>query len=441
MANHNKFEIRSTKHGTNPKKRNFKSSVCGVSSLGKFEFGVCFGFRISCFEFLRVLIALSLCFYAASPSWADEPIVATTPGLPCQTCMPGCVNGCQPQIQGVDCLQGNGCGEVHWKSWGPIPWQAFGQGEYVGPPRPAHVPEYRLRVDDQIEFVFRLKRDEVSGPYLLDVGDEIQIESLIDEKLNRKVIVQPDGTVDLLLLGAVRVIRRTSDQIRDDLNEKYKKFYRITDINVTRVKTQAKADDLLQSVNNRFFSGGQGKQVRVTPEGTVALPSIGVVPAQGLTLDEIGREVNERYRQIADGLELTPILLSRAPRYVYVTGEVRSPGRFEMVAPTTAMQALALAGGRVNGGNMREIVVFRRAEDWRLIATKLDLNGAWNGRRPVPSDEIWLRDSDVVAVPRMPIRQFDDLVELYMTRGVYAAFPINFGYFWNSTSTVATVGP
>src|SRR5262245_7342605 len=101
----------------------------------------------------------------------------------CQSCGPGAA--CPPPIAGVDCAMGNGCGEPHWKAWGPIPWQAFAQGEYTGPARLPHVPEYRLRVDDEIEFVYRQKRDELSRPYLLDVGDEIQIESLIDEKLNR----------------------------------------------------------------------------------------------------------------------------------------------------------------------------------------------------------------------------------------------------------------
>jgi polysaccharide export outer membrane protein len=337
---------------------------------------------------------------------------------------------------------GNGCGEPHWNAWGPIPWQAFGQGEYVGPARLPHVQEYRIRVDDLIEFVYRLKRDEVSGPYLLDVGDEIQIDSLIDEKLNRRVTIQPDGTVDLLLLGSVKVSRRTADEVRNDLNERYKKFYRITDINVTRVLTQVKANDFLQSVNNRFFTGGQGKQVRVTPEGTISLPSIGVVPAQGLTLDELRREVHERYVQTFDGLEMTPILVTRAPRFVYVLGEVRNPGRFDLQQPTTVMMALSLAGGRVNGGNFREVVVFRRAEDWRLLATRIDINGAINGTRPAPSDEIWLRDSDIVVVPRTPIRRLDDLIELYMTRGVYSAFPIFFSYTIGSGSgSVITPAP
>jgi len=262
---------------------------------------------------------------------------------------------------------------------------------------------------------------------------------LIDPTLNRDVTIQPDGTIDALLIGQVRVVRSTAAEARADLNERYKQFYKTPDMNVTRLKTQTSVEDLIQAVNNRFFSGGQGKLVRVTPEGTVSLPSIGVIPAQGLTLEEIRQEVDARYRQIVSGLEVTPILSARAPRFIYVVGEVKNPGRFEMAGPTTAMQSLALAGGWINGGNLRQIVVFRRAEDWRLLATKLDIRGPLYGERPAPSDEIWLRDSDVVVIPKTPIRRADDLIELFMTRGVYSAFPVSFFYGLRSGSTVTAV--
>ena len=68
-------------------------------------------------------------------------------------------------------------------------------------------------------------------------------------------------------------------------------------------------------------------------------------------------------------------------------------------------------------------------------ATKIDIRGALYGERPSPSDEIWLRDSDIVVVPKMPIRRTDDLIELYLSRGVYS-FPIGFGYSLNGTSSV-----
>ncbi|HEX5102918.1 MAG TPA: polysaccharide biosynthesis/export family protein, partial [Pirellulaceae bacterium] len=245
-------------------------------------------------------------------------------------------------------------------------------------------------------------------------------------------------TVDLMLIGQARVVGRSAEDVRDDLNQRYKKFYKVADINVTRLKTQTRLEDLRAAVDSRFFSGGQGKRVRVTPEGTISLPSIGVVPAQGLSLDEVKAEVDARYSEVVDGLEVTPILAQRAPRFIYVVGEVRNPGRFDLQGPTTVMQSIALAGGWNNGGNLRQIVVFRRAEDWRLLATKIDIRGGLYGERPAPSDEIWLRDSDVVVVPKMPIQRFDDVAELIFARGIYRVLPVGFGYQLSNATTLAT---
>ena len=134
-------------------------------------------------------------------------------------------------------------------------------------------------------------------------------------------------------------------------------------------------------------------------------------------------EVNARYAQIVPGIEVTAVLGQRAPRFIYIVGEVDQPGRVELVGPTTVIQAIALAGGWNNGANLSNIVVFRRAEDWRLLATKVDVQGALYGARPAPSDEIWLRDSDIVIVPQTPIRVLNDAIELIFTNGLYAAAP------------------
>ena len=142
-----------------------------------------------------------------------------------------------------------------------------------------------------------------------------------------------------------------------------------------------------------------------------------------MTLAEIGREVNARYRLNIRGVEVTPVLITRAPRFIYVVGEVDQPGRFDLVGPTTALQAVALAGGFEDGGNLRQVVVFRRDQNWRLTATKLDLAGALLGKKPHPSDEIWLRDSDIVLIPQKPIQRLSEAVNLYLASTLYAIFP------------------
>ena len=142
-----------------------------------------------------------------------------------------------------------------------------------------------------------------------------------------------------------------------------------------------------------------------------------------MTLEELNMELNARYARLVPGIEVTSVLSQRAPRFIYIVGEVVQPGRVELVGPTTAIQAIALAQGWNNGANLRNVVIFRRAEDWRLLATKVDLQGALLGNRPAPSDEIWLRDSDIVIVPKAPIKVINDAIELIFTNGIYAAAP------------------
>jgi polysaccharide export outer membrane protein len=79
---------------------------------------------------------------------------------------------------------------------------------------------------------------------------------------------------------------------------------------------------------------------------------------------------------------------------------------------------------------LRQVVVFRRGEDWRLMATMLDVQGPLYGRRPTPADEIWLNDSDIVVLPKTPIKAVDEFIEQFFTRGLYSAFPqFSFGQF------------
>jgi polysaccharide export outer membrane protein len=279
-------------------------------------------------------------------------------------------------------------------------------------------------VNDQLEFVYLLTREKSLEPYQLYVGDVIQISSAIDSSLSQEdITILSDGTISLSLIGRVRVAGKTVSDLQRELNDKYTKYVKNPAIVVQVTESDTPLRDLIQSVDATAGQGGQVRQATVSPDGTVQLPLVGSVPAIGLTLGEIGREINARYRLKLRGVEVTPILIERAARFVYVVGEVDQPGRFEMVGPTSAMQAVALAGGFEQGGNLRQIIVFRRDQNWRLTATKLDLNGALLGKKPHPSDEIWLRDSDIVLIPKRPIQRFSEAVNLYLASTLYAIFP------------------
>ena len=346
-------------------------------------------------------------------------------------------------IWGVDGTAGAGRGEPGWESRGHVNWQAYAQGEYVGHARTAHVPEYRIRVDDKVSFVFRLTRESHDGPYALQVGDTIRVESLTgdaagggsadggQDNIRRELIIQPDGTISLPLLGQGRAAHLTVDALRLQLEERYKKFYKVPAITVTPILFNTRLQDLIDSVDARQgASGGLRLETTINPDGRIYLPALGAVCAQGLTLDELQMELNAPYRAMIPGVEITPVLTQRAPRNVFVLGEVRTAGRYSLDGPTSLMGAISMAGGWIPGANLRQVVVFRRGDDWRLMATMLDIQGALYARRPAPADEIWLNGGDIVVVPKAPILVVNEFINQFFTNGLYAMFPqFSFGNF------------
>ena len=337
-------------------------------------------------------------------------------------------------IWGVDSTVSGGRGEVTWDARGQVDWQAYAQGEYVGHARLAHVHEYRIRVDDRIMFVFRLTREMTSFPYELQVGDQIRVESLTgdaggggiggtQDDVRRELIVQPDGTITLPLLGQVRAANMTIDGLRAHLEDRYRKYYKVPAITVTPLNVNTRLQDLINAVVARQGNGGQQLESNVNPDGRLFLPGLGPICAQGLTVDELKLEVDARYDAAIPGVDITPVITQRAPRYVFIGGEVRRPGRYTLEGPTMLMGAIQMAEGHINGGNLRQVVVFRRGDDWRLLASMFDVQGGIYGKRPTPPDEIWLNDSDIVIVPKTPIRVADEWISEFFTNGLYAMFP------------------
>ena len=82
----------------------------------------------------------------------------------------------------------------------------------------------------------------------------------------------------------------------------------------------------------------------VSPEGTVSLPLIGDVVAQGRTADDLRAEVQHR---LADGFLNNPAVtvMITGFRNFYILGEVNKPGEYPYESGLTVTQAVAEAAG------------------------------------------------------------------------------------------------
>jgi polysaccharide export outer membrane protein len=126
---------------------------------------------------------------------------------------------------------------------------------------------------------------------------------------------------------------------------------------------------------------------------------------------------------------------------VFVLGEVAQPGRYTLEAPTTVMQAISMAGSWSVGARITNVVVFRRADNWRLIATVLDLRAALLGNSPCPAAEIWVSDADLIIVPKSKLLRSTNFIDLVFTRGLYGVIPFNGNVSYTVFRELTPVGP
>jgi polysaccharide biosynthesis/export protein len=139
---------------------------------------------------------------------------------------------------------------------------------------------------------------------------------------------------------------------------------------------------------------------RVDNDGSFIFPYLGRVTAAGQTLAELQAALT---RELANGYLKNPQVRVEVDQYksqsVFVSGEVRSPGKITMAGSTmTLLEALGQAGSPTPTAST-EIVITRRAADPNAPMQEIRVN-----RREVETgraaQDFYLRDGDVIFVPR-----------------------------------------
>jgi polysaccharide export outer membrane protein len=99
----------------------------------------------------------------------------------------------------------------------------------------------------------------------------------------------------------------------------------------------------------------------IGPNGTLAFPLIGEVPARGMTALQLGSAIEARLRE---GYVRAPRVSVSIAQYrpFYILGEVENPGTYPFSAELTVMSAVATAGGFTYRANRRRVFVRHAGE-------------------------------------------------------------------------------
>jgi polysaccharide export outer membrane protein len=136
--------------------------------------------------------------------------------------------------------------------------------------------------------------------------------------------------------------------------------------------------------------------VRVAEDGSITMSLLGKIDVAGFTAQELeqrlGSLLGERYT--TGGAHVTVFI--REYQKISVIGAVGRPGMYELVGPTTLLQAIAQAGGLTSQA-MNELYIYRAGPDGGQdrIAVKIeDLTSG--GKQDL---NITLQPKDVVMIP------------------------------------------
>jgi polysaccharide export outer membrane protein len=139
---------------------------------------------------------------------------------------------------------------------------------------------------------------------------------------------------------------------------------------------------------------------RVDPQGDLTLPLCGKVKVQGLTAPEAARllEATLKDAQVLNRPQVNVDVQQYAGQYVFVLGEVGSPGRVTVIAPTRLSEILAQVGGLTPVAGTR-IKIRHGADD---AAPEMDVPYS-RSESNQQAGSILVRPGDTVLVPRAGI--------------------------------------
>jgi polysaccharide export outer membrane protein len=140
--------------------------------------------------------------------------------------------------------------------------------------------------------------------------------------------------------------------------------------------------------------------LRVTNEGTIAFPLIGVVNVGGLTPQQASQAIRDRLAQgYLVNPQVTVTVMEFSKRRFTVLGEVQKPGSYDLPdqQDITVLQAIGMAGGYTRIANPGKVTLMRRVNGqqrtFELNAKKMASGSAESAFTVVPGDVITVAQS------------------------------------------------
>jgi len=149
------------------------------------------------------------------------------------------------------------------------------------------------------------------------------------------------------------------------------------------------------------FSPEFNQTVSVQPDGYINLRGVPQVYAEGLTVSDTEQAIRSAYARVLNDPEVAIVLKDFDRPSFTASGQVARPGKYELRAPTTVAEGLAIAGGWTEQAKHSQVVLFRHVSDQLVEARVLDMKAMLKNRQL--GEDLFLKPGDFIYVPQNAI--------------------------------------
>jgi polysaccharide biosynthesis/export protein len=157
------------------------------------------------------------------------------------------------------------------------------------------------------------------------------------------------------------------------------------------------------------------RTVTIKPDGIIALPLVDQVKAAGKTAAQLEAELTRIYAKYLRAPSIAVLVRQFRMHPIYIMGEVSKPGRYDLTADMTFLDALSLAGGATDKANLdgAQLVRFNNGKS---TAIPLKANQIIQGKDSTPN--VKLQPGDLIYVPRRGLGLMEVLTNIGVLRWI-----------------------
>ncbi len=156
-------------------------------------------------------------------------------------------------------------------------------------------------------------------------------------------------------------------------------------------------------------------EVAVQPDGFVTLSGIGDVHVAGLTVPQVTQALRQAYEKILTDPEIVVKLRDFNKPYFIVGGQVGHPGKYELRAATTLIQAVEIAGGFTENSKHSEVWLYHRMPDGTVQSKRFDAKRML--AKGDLNEDLRIQPGDTIYVPQNTFSKLKGFVIPHATIG------------------------